>query len=180
MLNLQGASGFDERTGHQRQKRKAPTRSAIEMILLGAYRECGILPGEEMAQAISRTSVTRTDNIPSGKQVRRAREKGLIILFREAMSHVARKASRVYRDEVFRHKSGRGICSVRQASRREGRSNVSNPAPSAKRDGAGFDERTGHQRQKRKAPLWKCHRDDTFRCIPRMRYIAWRGDGTSN
>ena len=43
------------------------------MILLGAYRVSGILPGEEMVRAISTVSVIRTNNIPSGKQVRRAR-----------------------------------------------------------------------------------------------------------
>ena len=37
----------------------------------------------------------------------RARQKGLRILFGEAMSRVASKASRVYRGEALRHKSGR-------------------------------------------------------------------------
>ena len=45
--------------------------------------------------------------VPSG-MVWRAREKQLITVFLEAMSYVARKTSRVYRGEVFRHKSGRG------------------------------------------------------------------------
>jgi hypothetical protein len=36
-------------------------------LLFGAYRECGILPGEEMIRANSTASVIRRDNIPSGK-----------------------------------------------------------------------------------------------------------------
>ena len=37
---------------------------------VGAYRECGILPGEEMVREISRTSVIISNSTPSGKQVR--------------------------------------------------------------------------------------------------------------
>ena len=37
----------------------------------------------------------------------RAREKQLNVVFHEAMSRVARKASQVYRGDVFRHISGR-------------------------------------------------------------------------
>ena len=40
------------------------------VTLFGAFRECGILPGEEMVRASSTTSVIRTNSIPSGKQVR--------------------------------------------------------------------------------------------------------------
>ena len=75
----------------------------------GAYRECGILPGEEMVLAVSTESVISRDYIPSGKQVRRAREKRLITVFREAMSRVANRSRRVYRADDMRHKSGRGM-----------------------------------------------------------------------
>ena len=47
--------------------------------------------------------------IPSGKQVRRAREKRLITVFREAMSRIASRSRRVYRADDMRHKSGRGM-----------------------------------------------------------------------
>ena len=67
----------------------------------------GILAGEQMVRAISTTSVISVNNIPSGKQVRRAKEKGLISVFLEAMSHVASKMRRVYRAEIMRNKSGR-------------------------------------------------------------------------
>ena len=60
----------------------------------------GILPGEEMTRAVSAKSVIRANNIPSGKQVRRAKEKQLIIVFRKAMSRVASKARRVYQAEM--------------------------------------------------------------------------------
>ena len=40
------------------------------MIRFGAYRECGILAGEEMERAYSTTSVISRDYIPSAKQVR--------------------------------------------------------------------------------------------------------------
>ena len=40
------------------------------MNCLGAYRESGILPGEEMILSISTTSVIYVNNAPSGKQVR--------------------------------------------------------------------------------------------------------------
>ena len=79
------------------------------MLSHGAYRECGILPGEEMMLAISTESVIRTNNTPSAKQVRRAREKQLITVFREAMSRVASRSRRVYRADDMRHKSGRGM-----------------------------------------------------------------------
>ena len=79
------------------------------MIRFGAYRECGILAGEEMERAYSTTSVISRDCIPSAKQVRRAREKRLITVFREAMSRVASRSRRVYRANDMRHKSGRGM-----------------------------------------------------------------------
>ena len=45
----------------------------------------------------------------SAKQVRRAMEKQLITVFREAMSRVASRSRRVYRADDMRHKSGRGM-----------------------------------------------------------------------
>ena len=107
----------------------------------GAYRECGILPGEEMVLAISKESIISRDYIPSGKQVRRAREKQLITVFREAMSRVASRLRRVYRADDMRHKSGRdnAVCGCvlcgaygnllrpTRLPTRKRRSNVSNP-----------------------------------------------------
>ena len=56
----------------------------LSQFCFGAYRECGILAGG------------------------RARQKQLIVVFAEAMSHIASRTRRVYRAEVMRHKSGRG------------------------------------------------------------------------
>ena len=81
----------------------------IGVLLFGAYCISSILPGEEMVLAISTESVISRDCIPSAKQVRRAREKQLITVFREAMSHVASRSRRVYRADDMRHKSGRGM-----------------------------------------------------------------------
>ena len=64
---------------------------SVFSIVFGAYRECGILAGG------------------------RAKRKQLIVVFAEAMSHVASRTRRVYRAEVMRHKSGRGEV-VRQTS----------------------------------------------------------------
>ena len=108
MLNLQSASGFDSFVRvNQRQKKE---KAGFWVVLShGAYRECGILPGEEMVLAVSTESVISRDYIPSGKQVRRAREKRLITVFHEAMSRVANRSRRVYRADDMRHKSGRGM-----------------------------------------------------------------------
>ena len=48
---------------------------------LMVHTACGILPGEEMVLAVSTESVISRNYIPSGKQVRRAREKRLITVF---------------------------------------------------------------------------------------------------
>ena len=52
------------------EKEKAPLFVVLSRVALGAYRECGILPGEEMVRAGSTASVISANNIPSGKQVR--------------------------------------------------------------------------------------------------------------
>ena len=55
-------------TGRQtREKEKAPL---FVVLSHGAYRECGILPGEEMLLTVSTESVISRDCIPSAKQVR--------------------------------------------------------------------------------------------------------------
>ena len=68
---------------NQRQKKEGhPELGGVVKLLLGAYRECGILPGEEMECAGSTTSVISRDYIPSGKQVREcgARVKGKVLI----------------------------------------------------------------------------------------------------
>ena len=52
------------------RKEKSPQKWCIGMLLFGAYRERGILAGEEMMHAISTASVNNTNNAPSAKQVR--------------------------------------------------------------------------------------------------------------
>ena len=77
-------------------------RNSSDLFCLVHTAIGGILAGEEMIRANSTASVIRRDNIPSGKQVRRAKEKGLISVFLEAMSHVASKMRRAYRAEIMR------------------------------------------------------------------------------
>ena len=54
----------------EHQKRDRPPLWSVYSIVFGAYRECGILPGEKMIRAVSTISAISTNNIPSGKQVR--------------------------------------------------------------------------------------------------------------
>ena len=82
-------------------------RNSSDMFCLVHTAIGGILAGEQMVRQISTVSVISRNDIASAKQVRRAKEKGLISVFLEAMSHVASKMRRVYRAEIMRNKSGR-------------------------------------------------------------------------
>ena len=68
--------------------------------------ECRMQNAEcRMQNAVSRQKQLITVFVIANAQ--RTREKGLIILFHEVMSHVASGTRRVYRADVMRHKSGR-------------------------------------------------------------------------
>ena len=68
MLNLRARVG--SRAERVTKKRDRHPLWSVFSIVFGAYRECGILPGEKMIRAVSTISAISTNNIPSGKQVR--------------------------------------------------------------------------------------------------------------
>ena len=64
-------AGFGERTGQPpTEKEKAPLLWCRYLTLFGAYRECGILAGEQKALAISTKSAIKSNSTASAKQVR--------------------------------------------------------------------------------------------------------------
>ena len=101
--------------GNRRQKKKKHHFCGVVISLCLVHTDAvGILAGEQKALAISRKSAIKSNNTASAKQVRRAKEKGLISVFLEAMSHVASKMRRAYRAEIMRIPTKSASCLARR------------------------------------------------------------------